>query len=180
MTQEDIKTIIDDAKEYQSVSAAPALVVCTLKEFLEAKFPLRENIFAPWLQTRSLSMIYSWRGVGKTHCALGIGYAVATGGNFLGWYANKPRGVLYIDGEMSGDSLQERLKCINHNCSNEFPDENFRLVTPDMQTGTMPDLATHEGQAQIDALILPSTELIIVDNLSCLARSGGRENDAES
>lgn len=180
MSQEDVKTIIDEAKEYEPINVTPKLVVCTLKEFMEAEFPARENILAPWLQTRSLNMIYSWRGVGKTHCALGIGYAVASGGEFLGWKADKPRGVLYIDGEMPGNSLQERLKCIDHNCSNEFLDENFRLVTPDMQTGIMPDLATPEGQAQIDALILPSTELIIIDNLSCLARSGGRENDAES
>jgi hypothetical protein len=43
----------------------------------------------------------------------------------------------------------------------------------------MPDLATADGQDAIDA-VLGDTELIVIDNLSCLARSGGRENDAES
>lgn len=44
----------------------------------------------------------------------------------------------------------------------------------------MPDLATHEGQEIIEKYIMPQTKLIIIDNLSCLVRSGGRENDAES
>jgi DNA-binding CsgD family transcriptional regulator len=43
----------------------------------------------------------------------------------------------------------------------------------------MPDLSTPEGQASIDELITPETALIVVDNLSCLCRTG-RENEAES
>ena len=39
----------------------------------------------------------------------------------------------------------------------------------------IPDLATTEGQDAIDATIGDS-ELIVIDNLSCLARRGGREN----
>ena len=42
----------------------------------------------------------------------------------------------------------------------------------------MPDLSTRVGQAAIEELC-NDAELIIVDNLSCLARSG-RENEAES
>jgi hypothetical protein len=54
------------------------------------------------------------------------------------------------------------------------------LVTPDKQAGAMPDLATLEGQVAVDAIIEPDTSLIIVDNLSCLVRRGGKENEAES
>ena len=43
----------------------------------------------------------------------------------------------------------------------------------------MPDLATAGGQEAVNA-ILEDTDLLVLDNLSCLARSGGRENDAES
>jgi RecA-family ATPase len=43
----------------------------------------------------------------------------------------------------------------------------------------MPDLSTQQGQAQIEEFITPEIELIIIDNLSCLVRSG-RENEAES
>jgi hypothetical protein len=43
----------------------------------------------------------------------------------------------------------------------------------------MPNLSEPSGQAVVDALITDDIKLIIVDNLSCLARSGV-ENDAES
>ncbi len=43
----------------------------------------------------------------------------------------------------------------------------------------MPDLCTHEGQMAINELI-GDAEVIIVDNLSSLARSGGNENSSES
>jgi hypothetical protein len=48
----------------------------------------------------------------------------------------------------------------------------------DFNGGQMPDLSTRVGQAAIEELC-NDAELIIVDNLSCLARSG-RENEAES
>ena len=43
----------------------------------------------------------------------------------------------------------------------------------------MPDLSTREGQALVDSMVTPETALIIVDNMSCLCRTG-RENEAES
>jgi hypothetical protein len=157
-----------------------ALTVVTLQQFLNSSLPAREVILAPWLTTQSLNMIYSWRGIGKTHVALGIAYAVASGGKFLEWQAPKPRGVLYLDGEMPSNALQERLATIYRSQPREFPEDNFLLLTPDLQKSSMPDLATIDGQEQVNELIRPDTELIIVDNLSCLMRSGGRENDAES
>ena len=48
-------------------------------------------------------MVYAKRGVGKTHFALGVAYAVAAGAKFLSWQAETPRKVLYIDGEMPGE-----------------------------------------------------------------------------
>jgi putative DNA primase/helicase len=56
--------------------------------------------------------------------------------------------------------------------------ENLRLITPDLQNGPMPDLSTLAGRAAIDAFVADS-DLIIIDNISCLFRSGV-ENDAES
>ena len=66
-----------------ALAGDPGLCVLTLSELLTREFPEREAILAPWLLTQSLSMIHAWRGVGKTHVALGIAYAVATGGKFL-------------------------------------------------------------------------------------------------
>jgi hypothetical protein len=54
-----------------------------------------------------------------------------------------------------------------------------RIVTPDLNRDVcMPDLATHEGQAAVDALEDSDVKLMILDNLSCL--TSGPENEAES
>jgi hypothetical protein len=148
-------------------------------ELINHEFKPRERILSPWLLTQSLNMIYAWRGVGKTHVALGIAYAIASGGTFLGWQAERPRRVLYLDGEMPGAALKTRLENLIKSSTDEFDKDNFRILTPDLQTGSMPDLATNEGQEAIEQMI-DDAEVIIVDNLSSLARSGGRENDAES
>ena len=157
----------------------PGLVVVGIHDFLRQELPPREEILSPWLLTQSLNMIHSWRGVGKTHVALGIAYAVAAGGSFLTWKAEKARRVLYIDGEMPATSLQKRLAAINLVATAEPAEGMLNLLTPDLQTGPMPDLATVSGQAAVNA-VLGQTELIVLDNLSCLARSGGKENEAES
>ena len=155
------------------------LVVVGIHDFLSKDLPAREEILSPWLVSQSLNMVYAWRGVGKTFLALNIAYAVATGGKFLTWKAEKPRKVLYIDGEMPGPALQERLAAIVKASEQVAGVGMLNLVTPDLQNACMPDLATTEGQDAIDATIGDS-ELIVIDNLSCLARRGGRENEAES
>jgi hypothetical protein len=162
-----------------SAQANP-LVVTGLAEFLAEQIPPRESILDPIIKRQSLTMIHAWRGVGKTHVALGVAYAVASGGNFLRWSADRPRKVAYLDGEMPAVSLQERLARIVKASDAEPPEGFFRLATPDKQPGAMPDLATVEGQRDVDAAIADDTELVIVDNLSALVRRGGKENEAES
>ena len=99
-----------DVDSGRSLAFAPGLlVVLSVQDFLQKALPAAEEMLSPWLLTQSLNLIHSWRGVGKTHVALGIAYAVASGGQFLNWSAVKPRKVLYIDGEMPACALQERL-----------------------------------------------------------------------
>jgi len=156
------------------------LVVLDLEAFLAKPIPPRQPLLAPILAEQSLAMIHAWRGVGKTHVALGIAYAVASGGTFLGWKAEGPRKVLYLDGEMPAGAMQERFAAIVKANEQEAPKDYLRLVTSDMQPGAMPDLTSPEGQAAVDAIVEPDTALIVVDNLSALARGGKAENDAES
>jgi hypothetical protein len=123
-------------------------------------------------------MVFASRGVGKTHFALGVAYAVASGGKFLNWTAEKPRKVLYIDGEMPGAGMKERLGAIVASSESEPPEGYFRLITPDIQTLPLPDLGTVDGQADLEPL-LGDAELIVLDNISSLMRSGP-ENEGES
>lgn len=148
-----------------------------LSEFLNLDFPPRESILSPWLPTQGLAMVYGPRGYGKTFTALGISIAVAGGASFTRWTAPKPRGVLYIDGEMPGVVLQERLNKIIHGLS-ITPVSPLKIITPDLQSIGMPDITTLRGQLSIEQH-LDDISLVVIDNLSCLCRTG-KENEGES
>lgn len=147
-------------------------------DLIARKFPPRVELLGPWLRSQDLSMIHAQRGVGKTFLALSVGLAVASGSGLLTWQAPKPRKVLYIDGEMPGVTLQER--CRGFMAANDWkPDPGFfRIVTPDTQERPIPDLSDASGQ-KIAEGVIDSAELVIVDNLSTLCRTG-IENDADS
>lgn len=149
-------------------------------DLAQVPFKVRETILDPWLHSQDLCMVFASRGIGKTHFALAVAYAVGTGGAFLRWKAAKPAKVLYLDGELPGVVMQQRL--LMH-CPATEPAPGFlRVFTPDlpeMDGRGLPDLSTSEGQAEIGTMIEPDTALVIVDNLSAWARTG-RENDAES
>src|SRR5437899_11113299 len=156
-----------------------ALRVLTIAEMLTMQIPEREAILSPWLLTQSLTMLHAYRGVGKTHVALGVAYAIATGGEFLTWKAERARSVLYLDGEMPAAALRARLAALVQADERDFDPAYLRIVTPDVQDGPMPDLATAEGQLLVEGII-GDAQLIIVDNISTLVRCVERENDAES
>ena len=50
-----------------------------LREFLELSLKPREMLLDPILPEKGLAMLYAARGTGKTHVAIGIAFAVATG-----------------------------------------------------------------------------------------------------
>ena len=153
--------------------------IVSIAELLEMDIPPREMILSPIFQTQSLNMIHAYRGIGKTHVALEIAYAVASGGSFLKWTALKPRRVLYLDGEMPAGCIQERLATIVARSEIELPSSDYlRILTPDLQPLGLPDLSTTAGQVALDPYI-QDVEFIVVDNISCLCRTGN-ENEAES
>ena len=154
------------------------IVALEIGELLAREFPPKEMLITPWLRKQDLLMFYAKRGVGKTHFSLSLAYAVASGGEFLKWQAPEARRVLYIDGEMPGVAIQERLAALVDANEKEPPEGFFRIVTPDVQPFSLPDLATAEGQSALDPLI-GDAELIVLDNLSTLMRQGV-ENEGES
>jgi len=142
-------------------------------------FKQREEFLVPWLHSQDLCMVFAPRGIGKTHFNLSLAYAIATGGKFTKWHAPRPRKVLYLDGELPGIVMQKRL--LMH-CPDIEPAPGYlRVFTPDLlpEGRALPDLSTYEGQESVEAMIDDDTEVVIVDNLSCWARTG-RENEAES
>jgi putative DNA primase/helicase len=148
-------------------------------DFLAREIRAREMLLAPIIPQQGLVMIYSWRGIGKTHVALNIAYSVASGGSFLKWHAPMPRRILYIDGEMPARAMQERIAAIVESNEKKPPDPDyFRLITPDLQETGIPSLTTKDGQDAIEPW-LDGVELVIVDNIATLARAP-RDNETDA
>jgi hypothetical protein len=170
------------AKSLVAPPAPPAqrIRAVDIGDILTHTFTPMEALLDPWLRKQHLTMVYAYRGVGKTHFGLAVAYAVAGGGSFLKWKAPKARKVLYIDGEMAGGLIQERATALVEGSDEavEPPPGYFRIITPDLQEQPLPDLSTPKGQAAF-APEIGDAELIIVDNLSTLTRSGP-ENEGES
>lgn len=162
--------------EIINIHVDPKVVSVTLDQFLELDIPERKLLLAPWLPEQGLAMVCAPRGIGKTFFALNVAYAVASGGSFLGWQAERPRSVLYIDGEMPASALQERLAAIA--LSNDLEAQNFEIINPDLQEFGVPDLSSKDGQRAL-ALYTDKADLIVVDNISTLCRST-KENDGDS
>jgi Mrp family chromosome partitioning ATPase len=80
-----------------------------LAELFALDLKPRGMVLDPIIPEKGLAMLYGMRGTGKTHVALGIAYAAATGSAFLKWRAERPRRVLLVDGEMPAAALRERL-----------------------------------------------------------------------
>jgi DNA-binding CsgD family transcriptional regulator len=134
----------------------------TAPELLAANLQGRELMLDPFLGSNSLSLLYGPRGLGKTFVAMGIAAAVAGGGSFLGWKADRPRRVLYIDGEMSAISLQERLRMLG------AAPPTLKFLIADLATGAFPDLGYMEGQIRL-MTTWGKPELVVLDNLASLA-----------
>ena len=157
----------------------PKIEAIALDAFLARQFPPRNTLLAPWLPEKGLAMVFAPRGVGKTHFALNVAYAVASGGSYLRWRAGSPRKVLLLDGEMPAVALQERLADIVAHNAGEPPAADFiRLLPYDLFELGGPDLSTVDGQKLLEPLI-GDAALIVVDNISTICRAG-KENEAES
>jgi hypothetical protein len=173
-TEKQLATWIE---QHQETDQEHRRIVCvSIGDFLALNFPPRNNILHPWLPTQGIAMVYAYRGIGKTFFALSVAYAATSGGNFLNWMAPGPVGALYIDGEMPGPVMQERLSQIVAGADQE-PKAPFTLLTPDLQPEGMPRIDNPEGQEAIESILTPKIKLIVIDNISTL--TGAKENEAD-
>jgi len=174
--REDLARV--SGEEIQSQREASNDTPLTAAEFLSKEIAARERIIAPWQPDKGLVMIYSPRGVGKTLLGLTSAYATAAAVEFLKFSVEKPRKVLYVDGEMPAKVMQERLATIVKAFPKQPPsNEHFRILLSDLAEFGLPDLATDEGQAWMDKRV-GDADVIYLDNISTLVRSG-KENEAE-
>jgi putative DNA primase/helicase len=154
------------------------LHVISARELIDTPVEPRRFLLEPWLPEKGVALIYARPGFGKTLLALGVAYAVATGTTFLQWKAPQPRRVLYLDGEMSRASMQDRVAAIEAGSEQKVDPDFLRFICADTQNEPMPDLGIGFEQIRL-VPYLKGVDLIVVDNISTLVRCAA-ENDSES
>jgi hypothetical protein len=175
---EDIEDLKARAKALVAeIDASPSerAKIVTAPELLGMEIAPREFLLDGLLTGKSMGEVFAWRGVGKTWAALSLGHAIATGGQFLKWKASRQRSVLFVDGELDGASLQQRIRALDASAGCEA--HQFRLLCADLQQDPFPNLATRRAQALIENA-LGDSQLLILDNLAALAPSSN-ETEAE-
>jgi len=152
-----------------------------VQQLLKLQLPPREYFIEPIVREQDLVMVYFWRGVGKTQLALAMAYALACGGTVLNWRAPRPRRVLYIDGELPIQTIQERITHLVAAGDKEPPEPGFlHIITPDVQERPTANLSRAEPQKLLDEYLAKhKIDALFIDSISTLC-SAGRENEAES
>lgn len=155
-------------------------VVTDFRDFLMADLTPRRFITEPVLPEQGLLMVHAWRGLGKTFLTWGWAYSVACGLDYFGpWRIPEARPVLYVDGEMAANELQERAQQFAAGHDLRMPDKGFlRIITPDQQVdGQAPNIATSEGQRKVEEKLEPGM-LLWLDSLSTLLRMPKEDDEA--
>ena len=150
-----------------------------LDEFMHLGTPKSQIILNPILKSGNLAMVYAKRGIGKSFFAISLAYAVATGRKFLRWESENPAKVMYIDGEMPANILQERFariaKGFNDDCD-EYT-KNIVIISADLQETPSIDITNEDFQNFVERN-LSDVKLIILDNLSTLTCVDELDNKA--
>ena len=105
------KDKIDSLKNKGSLLHESAIIEAS--HFIEFPIPQKRKILNPWLYEQSIHLISGWRGTGKTWLGLSL-FDTITRGETLGpWGTETPVPALYLDGEMAGFDVQDRVKQLN-------------------------------------------------------------------
>ena len=144
-----------------------------------------------FLQLPSITMVHAARGLGKTFFNLSLGMSLALGADYLKWKNtfHAGRRVLYIDGEMTLQSIQENIKTLTYSFVgneegmvskkhfNAVFNENFKLITiDDLPDKIFPDLTERGAQKALDKFIEDfDPEIIFFDNLSTIFKTAEDE-----
>lgn len=162
------------------------------KVFLSASYWLKRKIESPdqllgeLLTTTTRMIIGGATGLGKTHLGFALAAGIASGEGFLHWKAHKAARVLYLDGEMPSDLVQERITDLGkrHNW-NALAPNLFALCSEDIEAvaaknpklGSPGPLNTAHGQAFLLQLIdlLGGVDVVILDNRMSLLTGDMKE-----
>jgi len=142
------------------------------------QFWQRETDTADWLLEPLIARgrghsLYAGAKTGKSLLMLAACAAVATGRPFLNNPARPPEPILYLDYEMTGDDVRERLESYGYGPDDNLEHLHYALLP------TIDPLDTHSGaDAVIGAALRLGVIHVVIDTTSRAV--AGEENDADT
>lgn len=133
--------------------------------------PNGSELLGPLLASNGSALVYGPAGVGKSFFALGLAWAAASGGSFLGWRAPRPHRVQFVDGELGAAALHQRLALFGP------PPPSLQLMLPDREEGPAIDLAQPESQYRLMES-WGDPELVVLHTVLSLAALPRGESEA--
>lgn len=149
-----------------------------LKSICDAKLSPRDYLLGDVLCTTSRWLINGETGVGKTLFGLEMAAAVASGSPFLNWQARRNARVLYLDGELPRETLQERAMTVRDRYGE---DVDLFVIGRDFleQSEDIPPLNTADGVTWLWRRIAAfKPDMIVFDSIMCLL--GGNMAEEQS
>lgn len=160
----------------------------TAQELLNRPFKPRQMLLDPWLRTEETCIIWAASGLGKTMLSLSISLAIAGGGKLVDWSAEKPRRVLYVDGEMHAQDIRDRLELLSRSkmgilARHQRKDalENLIFIARQDQDVGAPfyDLTDEKTHREIISRVRKEgVQLVVLDNFTTLSEGLEDENAA--
>jgi hypothetical protein len=169
---ERLAIMVDNAKAYhppKHLSQDDA--VMDIGVFCSMEVAARAEYLSPWLKEDSIGLISGWRGTGKTFMAMGILDAVSAGTDFGPWGCEKSAPVLFLDGEMPVQDIQERVHDLGINVPNRASPYYIYSDAWANQNGLpRAHLGSDAWRKRMKrALISKKVKLWVIDNLASLA-----------
>jgi hypothetical protein len=158
-----------DAQSTEEADQAAPITVRPVSDLLAAVYPAIEYVSDPILIHPGLCLLFGPSGISKTYFALAWALSIASGRGFLTWKNEIPRGVLYIDGELGGRTMQQRVKLLKSGHELDIKAPFYTASFDDQGHGLFPDLEDPHAQLRYAAGIPDDVQMVIFDSLSTLA-----------
>jgi putative DNA primase/helicase len=179
LAEAEVRSIAASVGRYAPTATTIApLVGYTLDELCAHAFPTRRVLLARGdtaiFREGHIGQVYAERGVGKTWFLQTLALVISAGTEALGFRTAHPSRVLYVDGEMASEEVQERFTLLGERLK-VTPADRLTIVAADWQDGFLPRLDTDEGQDLLEPFVAPA-DLIILDNRSSLCDPEGEKD----
>jgi len=152
-------------------------VVMPVDQFKEVAFEPKTAYLHPWVTSQSISLVYGDAGTGKSWFALSVLKAIAMGEDLGPWEFRESAPVLYLDAEMTGHDVQERVRGLG---IRDVPDFHIYSDAYATSKGAPKARLTSEKwrTAMKEVLLELGIKVWVIDNLASMTPDGD-ENTKE-